>query len=130
MNLIPGVVFSITSDDTFANINIVCENSVYSVCTLCDEQMLFYHIGSQVVMAFKETDTLICMQPDYLISCQNRFISTISHIDYGPVVSKIITDCHGFSISSIITSSSARSLDLSVGNEVICMVKSTSILLR
>lgn len=130
MNLIPGIVFSITSDDTVANINIVCENSVYSVCTLSDEQMMFYHIGSQVIMAFKETDTLICMEPDALISCQNRFYSTISQINYGPVVSKIIANCHGFPISSIITSSSARALDLSIGIEVICMVKSTSILLR
>ncbi len=130
MNLIPGIVFSITSDEIFANINLVCENSIYSVCTLSDEQILFYQIGSQVIMAFKETDTLICMQPDCLISCQNRFFSTISQINYGPVVSKIITNCHGFSISSVITSSSARSLDLSIGIEVICMVKSTSILLR
>jgi molybdopterin-binding protein len=62
------------------------------------------------------------------INVKNQFIGKIRRIIAGPVVSEIEVDTYtGVIVSSVITTSSIRDLDLQVGQEVLAAVKATEV---
>ena len=64
------------------------------------------------------------------ISARNQFKGKITALTLGAVNSEVVVDIGGGDkIVSIITNSSAKSLNLAVGKEVIALVKASSILL-
>ena len=64
------------------------------------------------------------------ISARNQFKGKITALTPGAVNSEVVVDIGGGDkIVSIITNSSAKSLNLAVGKEVIALVKASSILL-
>lgn len=130
MNIIPGVISSVLEDDLFAKIDIEHDNINFSACILNSEcDATFSKPGTPVNMAFKETDTIISLLNDKKISCRNRFPSKVTSIVYGVVMTRIAAAYKGFTIVSLVTSSSARQLNLRPDISVICMVKSTSMIL-
>jgi molybdopterin-binding protein len=130
MNSVPGIVTSIIKDELFAQINVTNNEHMFSACVLLsEEEMPYSKIGASVSMTFKETDTIISLHPECTVSCRNKFISKITGIICSPVITRITADFYGIPIVSMITSGSARLLDLELGKEIVCMVKSTSLML-
>lgn len=130
MNTVPGTVVSIVKDELFAQIDVAYKGYMFSACVLLsDQEMPYSKVGMAVSMAFKETDTIISLDLQCSVSCHNRFLSKITSILYGTVITRITADFDGIPIVSMITSGSARLLNLEKGTEVVCMVKSTSLML-
>jgi molybdopterin-binding protein len=130
MNSIPGIVDSIIKDDLFAQINIIHNGHTFSACVLLsDDEMPYSKIGASVAMAFKECDTFISLDSTCNVSCRNRFNSKITSIISSPVITRITADFDGIPIVSMITSGSAHVLNLEKGADIVCMVKSTSVML-
>ena len=63
-------------------------------------------------------------------SARNTFTGTVSHLQHGAVNDEVgIALAGGRSVHAIITSGSAKALDLRVGSEVFALVKSSSVIL-
>jgi len=131
MNTIPGIVESVVTDELFAQIRIVYEGHIFSSCVLLtDHELPYSKIGTPVVMLFKEADTIISLHAESDISCRNRFISKITAITQSNVMTRVVADFNGIAIASLITTGSARFLNLGIGTDIVCMVKSTSLTLN
>lgn len=63
------------------------------------------------------------------INARNQFKGTIKHIIDGPVVSEVEVETPGGIVTSVITTSSLKQLDLHIGSEVLAVVKSTEVAL-
>lgn len=130
MNSIPGIIDSVIKDDLFAQINIVYREFMFSACILLSEDDMPYgKIGTPVSMNFKECDTFIALDSSCCVSCRNRFIAKVTNIISSPVITRVTADFNGIPIISMITSDSARFLNLEKGVNVVCIVKSTSMML-
>jgi molybdate transport system regulatory protein len=130
MNTIPGSVAEILRDELFLAIAVTCNGDHFSSCVLCpDDDNLYSTIGTPVNMVFKEADTIIALPNSGIISCRNRFLSRVTSVCYGTVLTRIASIYHGHQIVSLVTTASARQLEVKTGDEVICMVKSTSMML-
>jgi len=60
-------------------------------------------------------------------SIRNKIPGTIESIKSGPIMSEIVMDTPGGKIVSVITSASAESLGLAVGDTVRAQIKATNI---
>lgn len=130
MNVIPGIISSVQEDELFARIAIENNGVHYTACILNSSYDTTYSKpGIPVNMVFKETDTIISLPAENVVCCRNRFHSSIVSIVYGAIKTRIAADYKGFPIISLVASESARLLNLRIGLPVICMVKSTSMML-
>jgi molybdopterin-binding protein len=130
MNRIPGIVESITGDDLFAKVDITHKNDRFSSCVLHeDHRKPIYKECMLVDMIFKEADTFIAQNQNEIVSCRNRFVSKVLSITFGTIMTRIVAIYDTFPIVSLVTTASAERMDISPESEIICMVKSTSMML-
>ncbi len=62
------------------------------------------------------------------INVRNQFRATIKEIVEGPVVSEVdVQTAGGLIVTSVITTRSVKELQLTVGKEVVALVKSTEV---
>ena len=62
------------------------------------------------------------------LSARNQLKGKVSNIKEGPVSTEVIIDINGTEVVSSITTTSAKSLDLKVGNEVSAVIKASSVM--
>lgn len=63
------------------------------------------------------------------VNTRNQFRGAVVRINDGPVVSEVEIETPAGIITSVVTSSSIRSVDLRVGDEAVAMFKSTEVLI-
>ncbi len=63
------------------------------------------------------------------VNTRNQFRGTVVHINDGLVVSEVEIETLAGIITSVVTSSSIREVDLRVGDEAVTMFKSTEVLI-
>ncbi len=63
------------------------------------------------------------------ISARNQLNAKITNLKKGPVSTEITLDVGGQSMVSVITTSSADSLNLNVGDNVTALVKASSVMI-
>lgn len=62
------------------------------------------------------------------ISARNQLKGTVKEIKNGPVSTEVVIDVNGSEVVSSITTGSADSLNLSVGDEVVAIIKASNIM--
>lgn len=62
-----------------------------------------------------------------MLSTRNQLKSRIKAVNTGDVVSELVLDLGGQEICAIITTGSVQKMDLKVGDEVVALVKATSV---
>lgn len=62
------------------------------------------------------------------ISARNQLKGTVKEIKNGPVSTEVVIDVNGSEVVSSITTKSADSLNLSVGDEVVAIIKASNIM--
>ncbi len=62
------------------------------------------------------------------LSARNQLKGKVSNIKEGPVSTEVIIDINGTEVVSSITTTSAKSLDLKVGDEVSAVIKASSVM--
>ena len=62
------------------------------------------------------------------ISARNQLKGRVKEIKNGPVSTEVVIDVNGSEVVSSITTGSADSLNLSVGDEVVAIIKASNIM--
>lgn len=63
------------------------------------------------------------------LSARNQLKGKIVEIKKGPVSTEVVLDVNGVQIVSSITTGSAESLDLKVGDEAVAIVKASNVMI-
>jgi molybdopterin-binding protein len=130
MNVVPGLVKSIIEDDLFVKIDVIHNIDRFSSCILySDHRSAIYNEGAHVEMIFKEADTIIALGRNEIVSCRNRFVSKVTSTTFGTIMTRIVALYDTIPIVSLVTTVSARGMDIGPGSDIICMVKSTSMMI-
>lgn len=79
--------------------------------------------GMPVTLLFKETEVSLAKNLSGLISMRNRFMSVITGLERGRLLTRVNLDFEGHALASIITTRSADALALAAGDEVEGLVK-------
>jgi molybdopterin-binding protein len=64
------------------------------------------------------------------ISIRNKFPGTVREIKKGGVVAEVVVDAGGLTVVSVITNDAVDEMKLKVGDKVIALVKSTSVMIQ
>lgn len=61
-------------------------------------------------------------------SARNQLQGTIKEIKKGPVSTEVVIDVNGMEVVSSITTGSAESLDLKVGDDAVAIIKASNVM--
>ena len=89
----------------------------------------YLRVGGEVDVLFKETEVIIGIGDNLQISLRNKMVSTITSIEKGKLLAKLVLETNAGAVISIITSNAVENLGLQVGLQVMAMVKTNEILL-
>ena len=124
MNRLKGTIVRIESDRHLSLVEVQIGDDLFSSVVLeTPESFQHLSVGKEVYLLFKETEVSIAKNLRGEISLRNRFPSIIKKIIRGRILSQLILDYKGNTISSIITTRSCQRLRLNIGDEVIALVK-------
>lgn len=87
-------------------------------------------LGSTVTLAFKETEVALAKQLSGEISLRNRQPATVTGIGYGKLLTAVQLQFGPHPLTAVITSGSARRLQLQVGDQVEWLVKANEMQIR
>ncbi|MFM7022087.1 MAG: molybdopterin-binding protein [Flavobacteriales bacterium] len=127
MNQLLAEISDVQTSDNLALVSLLCENETFSSLIIHNENN-YVRKGNPVYMVFKETEVMIGKDLES-ISIRNRFTSVIKFIKKGKLLSEIILNFKGHTITSIITTESCERLSLCVGKEVEALVKTNDLML-
>lgn len=130
MNSLKGKIIKIKSDEHFSIVEMeVGGVSLKSIIIEIPESVPFLKIDSLVKILFKETEVSIAKNFSGKISLQNKLPCKIKEIERGKLLSKLILDCKGNKIISIITTAAVEQLELNQNEEVLALIKTNEVIL-
>jgi molybdopterin-binding protein len=100
-----------------------------SIVVETPETVDYLRVGGTVDVLFKETEVIIGIGDNMQISLRNKMISTITSIEKGKLLAKLVLQTNAGEVISIITSNAVENLNLKEGLQVMAMVKTNEILL-
>lgn len=125
MNMLSGHIAAIEAHGSVAIVDVAVATHRFTATLLGNaEQLARWEIGQAVRLLFKETEVALAKNLTGLISMRNRLPGTVTALEIGQVLTRVVLDMQGIRISSVITSRSARSLQITVGDAVEGLVKS------
>lgn len=124
MNKLSGVIKNIKTVEAINHIHIEVGDKIFSVLLLDDVDT--YALGEKVILIFKETEVMIATN-DSIVSARNAFISPITSITVGDILSEIHFDFNGTDITSIITKGALLEMKCKVGECFKWFVKSNEV---
>lgn len=103
-------------------------SSVGNLTFVCLDVLL--SLDEMVTIGFKSSVVAICKgKLDGALSHSNQIEVKVCDIQKGEILTKVIGDNSGVFISSLITTDSANKLNLSIGESVLFLIKSTDMFL-
>jgi molybdate transport system regulatory protein len=129
MNKLLGQITSIESSSQISLIQINAEDDIFSSIVLEGSDSLNYNKGEVISLLFKETEVGLGKNLQGIISLRNRFTATIEYIDHAPILTRVQLRYKKHQIASIISTVSAKTMDLRVGETVEWLVKSNEVTL-
>lgn len=128
MNKLIGTITNIQQSGAIMLADIeVYGQTVSALLIHSNEQDEWLTVGNTVNVAFKETEVSIAKGLSGSISLRNRFKSIIDEVRKGALLSEVKLRFGLYSLTSVITTRSAESLELKVGDEVEALVKANEI---
>lgn len=125
MNMLSGHIAAIEAHGSVAIIDVAVAPYHFTATLLGSaEQLAAWEIGQAVRVLFKETEVALAKNLSGQISMRNRLPGTVTTLEIGQVLTRVVLDMKGIPISSVITSRSARSLQIAIGDAVEGLVKS------
>ena len=125
MNTLSGYIAAIESHGSVAIIDVAVAPHHFTATLLgSPEQLAGWEIGQAVRLLFKETEVALAKNLSGQISMRNRLPGIVKALEIGQVLTRVVFDMQGIQISSVITSRSARGLQIEVGDFVEGLVKS------
>lgn len=125
MNTLSGHIVEIEAHGSIAVIDVAVGGNLFTAMLLGRaEQLAGWKIGQSARLLFKETEVALAKNLSGQISMRNRMPGTVISLEVGQLLTRVVFDMQGVHIGSVITSRSARSLQISVGDLVEGLVKS------
>lgn len=125
MNKLTGTIQDIEIDGDISIINILIGNTSFSAITIDEALPMSLNLGDDVTMGFKETAMSIGKGISGGLSIRNRFKAVIKSLTTGKLLTKLVLDFQGHDLISVITTASAKRMNLQIGDQVEGLVKTT-----
>jgi molybdate transport system regulatory protein len=130
MNSLKGEIEQIDISGNLSLVGLkVGECHFKSIVVETPETVDYLRIGGEVDVLFKETEVIIGLGDNLQISLRNKMVSTITSIEKGKLLAKLVLQTNAGDVISIITSNAVENLGLKEGLQVMAMVKTNEILL-
>jgi molybdate transport system regulatory protein len=130
MNKLRGRITRIESNDHVSLVDVDVYGDNFTATLLeTPEDAPYLKVGNVVDVLFKETEVSLAKGLSGLISLRNRVKATVKLVRSGVILSEVVMDYRGQSLSSIITSGSIRRMDIKPGDEVEALVKANEVTL-
>ncbi|GGP20570.1 TOBE domain-containing protein [Silvimonas iriomotensis] len=121
MNRIAARLLTLEHENGVTLIEAEAQGQVFSAMLVGDKPDLAP--GAPVTLAFKETEVAIARNLGGEISLRNRIAATVISLEDGSLLTRVRFDFAGQPIHAVITTGSARRLDLAAGVAVEWLVK-------
>jgi len=130
MNRLPGVISAIESNAHLSLVDVRVGQDTFTAMLMETPQGAPYlKVGNAVAVLFKETEVSLAKNLSGQISLRNRIKGTVRHIRHGEILSEVVLDCQGVTVTSIITARAVKRLELAKGDEVVALVKANEVAL-
>ncbi len=130
MNKLRGRITGIEFNDHVSLVDVDVSGDSFTATLLeTPEDAPYLRVGNKVDVLFKETEVSLAKNLSGLISLRNRVKTTVTLVRSGVILSEVLLDYRGQTISSIITTRSIKRLDINPGDEVEAMVKANEVTL-
>jgi molybdopterin-binding protein len=128
MNKLRGRITAIESNDHVSLVDVDVSGDSFTATLLeTPDDAPYLQVGNAVEVLFKETEVSLAKNLSGLISLRNRMQATVKHVRGGAILSEVVLDYRGQSISSIVTSRSIQRLDIKAGDEIEALVKANEV---
>ena len=128
MNQLSAVIKSIETEENISLVTVEAAGIYFSTLVIDTPATATYlHIGNEVIMVFKETAMSIAKNITGSLSIRNRFPAIVTSVKHDKLLTAIALDCKGLKLTAIITSRSAKELDLKNNDIVEGLVKTNDI---
>lgn len=130
MNRLRGEISGIESNGHVSLVDVAVNGDTFVAILLeAPDSAPYLAVGNAVEVLFKETEVSLAKNLSGLISLRNRIPGVVQHIRKGEILSEVVLDCHGRTVTSIITSRSIVRLDIKEGDEVEALIKANEVAL-
>jgi molybdate transport system regulatory protein len=130
MNKLRGRITRIESNDHVSLVDVDVSGDIFTATLLeTPEDAPYLKVGNVVDVLFKETEVSLAKGLTGLISLRNRVYTTVMLVRSGVILSEVVLDYRGHTVSSIITTGSIKRLDIKPGDEVEALVKANEVTL-
>ena len=130
MNKLRGRITQIESNDHVSLVDVDVNGDSFTATLLeTPDDASYLRVGNSVDVLFKETEVSLAKGLSGLISLRNRMPTTVKQVRSGVILSEVLLDYRGQTISSIITTRSISRLDIKPGDEVEALVKANEMTL-
>lgn len=129
MNQINGHILAIDHEGSIALLDVVLGDLRLSATILGEAQTLgLWKIGQPVQLQFNEMEVAIAKNLSGQISLRNRLPGTITALEWGRILTRVCFQVPAagaqIRVNAVITTRSARHLQLAVGDQIEGLVKS------
>jgi molybdate transport system regulatory protein len=130
MNSLRGTISDVRSENHMSLVTIdVQGNAMRSILLDSPSTVDYLHNGSKVSVLFKETEVILAIPSEHHISLQNQLMCTVTHIDKGNLLGKVVMSFKGNLITSIVTARAIDQLGLAPGHRIMALIKTNEIML-
>ncbi len=130
MNCLNGTISDVSSQNHLSIVTIDVMGIPMRAIVLDSPKTADYlHEGSKVSVLFKETEVILALPGMRHISLQNKLVCTVTHIDKGKLLGKVVMNFKGTSITSIVTARAVEQLALEPGIEILALIKTNEVML-
>jgi molybdate transport system regulatory protein len=130
MNSLRGRIISIESNDHVSLVDVDVNGDTFTATLLeTPEDAPYLRLGNAVDVLFKETEVSLAKGLSGLISLRNRVKTTVKLVRSGVILSEVVMDYRGNTISSIITTRSIARMAIKAGDQVEALVKANEVTL-
>lgn len=130
MNSLRGRIISIESNDHVSLVDVDVMGDIFTATLLeTPEDAPYLRLGNAVDVLFKETEVSLAKGLSGLISLRNRVKATVKLVRSGVILSEVVMDYRGNTISSIITTRSIARMAIKAGDQVEALVKANEVTL-
>jgi molybdopterin-binding protein len=128
VNKLTGTIILVESSPHMSMVDIDVDGDIFSSIVLeTPSSAPYLKQGNSISLLFKETEVSIGKNLSGLISLRNRIKATVKRLERSDILTKVVLDYKSREIISIISSRSARKLELTVGDAVEWLVKTNEV---
>lgn len=130
MNRLPGEIKNIETSDRLSMVEVaLAKTTIWCMIIDTPSTNSLLQVGQMLWVVFKESDVAISQKVEEGLSISNRLKAKIRSIKKGKLLSRIVLDYAGHTISAIIPNRSVDQLHLELGTYIYVLVRINEILL-